>query len=1348
METAVNDGTRQESTQDLGAAKKNSKLQILQDVQPTQFQNYFETSTDIDTKQDIAGEVRMKPNMHCDTRQSVSLLSGNKRQLKVFDSNVQSKQTVAAIKPVVRTESVDRENQNNMEDGQPSSERRNIRHCDREFKDEIALPCIKIDLLVLGRFNAKHETENTQISYNRNEKKVIFKTRSFDELKVLKLKMYECLDRVVSDVKTLTEQRYQLLCRPNCLGNIQSKSEELENIRVLYQCDKNRKAIRCFAFTEREARKGIQLLEEEITQLKIHIKPSQLQCLSNTTWISLKKYLDVDLTSVFVAENGETIVVEGLIEQEATTAYHVIIRYLKDNMKVKQVSTILESSKARCFQTRFENKLRHKMQMKGGKLDVVTLSEGPLKLQVSVEEESIADELNQVVALIWQENIDIRSISSQADDVWLLTKGLESLTGKEFVSRFEQTHACFVDVSVVEENLGWNSCGTIDDFNDYDEQVFQDDTFTLSDVTCNTHIPEKFKYSERVNNRSRGKSEGAKFRHYQAGMSEEEALQMALEQSVQSANMEECDIKDTGNVRPDWNTSVENNTAMLQPGFRAVYTFKYGEVDNRSVYLNECTPACETKPSTSTCNAAPQTRSQECLDKTPDNFKSERMSRNLYMFRTKVQLIQGQIIQQQADALVNVMSWTESSFDGSIPKSFLDAGGEMLLQMYECVESTSTGAVVVTCSSGQLQHKCSTIFHVKLKNDIPYKKMVCQAVSEIFDECGNWDCKSVAMPPIGVDKVCRYPPADVAETMLTEIGQQLQVGNSKIKTILLVVNDDATYMVFDEVIQTYKQSSVYDNQQAFQQNSKDITSKRKEKSSGSQFSDYISVSNTFPDRTVLLKHKSTNVSSKGRTCDNRSNTRRTGSKARDSKAHDRRSGNAVRHNIHHKGKKRHDTARRLKQLSEETNVLDMSGVCNRDAEDVDDPTPCLNVTITAENKDICMKAREAFENRVKEEFLHEEIVEKKHNLSDKAKHVIGEIVTTNDIKSIEGKDYYILRGHEGMVRKACTEIRKIVIEENSSMLGGKTRHSGIQRDTHEYIEAMMDYEPEVPKYWMNYKQGKSLSSLLVSAKHFVTRSKFELVELGPGRHAFSSIIKMINATFDPSLVGQGKDAEGLDGFEYKKLFVLKIERVENLDLYEVFSRKRQTFYRRLYKSGDLRFPKIEDMPKCSGSIAISSYVHPALDQDVHSEINEFLLFHGTKEENVITICNDGLDPRISNGDSMFGPGIYAAESATKADQYADDKGRRSAGKGNTKKMFLIRMVLGNSHICTKKNPNKFRRPPCTTCIKDDCKNAGHAGKFGHAYDSVVGDNKKLFREFIVYDSSLCYPEYLITYERR
>lgn len=228
----------------------------------------------------------------------------------------------------------------------------------------------------------------------------------------------------------------------------------------------------------------------------------------------------------------------------------------------------------------------------------------------------------------------------------------------------------------------------------------------------------------------------------------------------------------------------------------------------------------------------------------------------------------------------------------------------------------------------------------------------------------------------------------------------------------------------------------------------------------------------------------------------------------------------------------------------------------------------------------------------------------------------------------------------------------MLLAEKDSLAERKERKSHTKRETKEFVEVMVRDEPEVPCYWKNFKKGETLKSLLLSAKHFLTRKPFELVEVNKDSVAFCTIVKMINATFDCKVVGQGQDASGLDAFGYTKLFVLKIERVENLRLYEQFTLKRQELFRCLYASGLGRYPKLEDIPSCTGSVATKRFVNASLDKDVYPEINEHLLFHGTKDSSVEVICKDGLDPRLSSGNAMFGSGIYGAESATKADQYA------------------------------------------------------------------------------------------------
>lgn len=57
------------------------------------------------------------------------------------------------------------------------------------------------------------------------------------------------------------------------------------------------------------------------------------------------------------------------------------------------------------------------------------------------------------------------------------------------------------------------------------------------------------------------------------------------------------------------------------------------------------------------------------------------------------------------------------------------------------------------------------------------------------------------------------------------------------------------------------------------------------------------------------------------------------------------------------------------------------------------------------------------------------------------------------------------------------------------------------------------------------------------------------------------------------------------------------------------------------------------------------------------QINEHYLFHRYKIKSKDSIIRDGFDLRMASDHSMLGKGIYAAESATKSDQYTGNSGK-------------------------------------------------------------------------------------------
>jgi len=129
--------------------------------------------------------------------------------------------------------------------------------------------------------------------------------------------------------------------------------------------------------------------------------------------------------------------------------------------------------------------------------------------------------------------------------------------------------------------------------------------------------------------------------------------------------------------------------------------------------------------------------------------------------------------------------------------------------------------------------------------------------------------------------------------------------------------------------------------------------------------------------------------------------------------------------------------------------------------------------------------------------------------------------------------------------------------------------------------------------------------------------------------------------------------------------------------------------------------------------------------------NEWYVFHGTSPNTAKQIC--ATDFHIgcagSNTGTLYGRGLYFAESITKADEYA---------RVDTEGSFAVLMcrVLGGRVLYTDEeepDPQKL----LSSCLEGP-------------YDSVLGDReacRNTYREFVFFDTEDVYPEYIIHYQR-
>uniref|UniRef100_A0A3Q3D5T2 Poly [ADP-ribose] polymerase n=1 Tax=Hippocampus comes TaxID=109280 RepID=A0A3Q3D5T2_HIPCM len=203
-----------------------------------------------------------------------------------------------------------------------------------------------------------------------------------------------------------------------------------------------------------------------------------------------------------------------------------------------------------------------------------------------------------------------------------------------------------------------------------------------------------------------------------------------------------------------------------------------------------------------------------------------------------------------------------------------------------------------------------------------------------------------------------------------------------------------------------------------------------------------------------------------------------------------------------------------------------------------------------------------------------------------------------------------------------------------------------------------------------------------------TDEPYQLVQLGRDTYEFKEVGRLYERTMDRP--------------------IKSIQRIQNLDLWEFFCRKK----RQLRK------------------------VKRTLD------IEERMLFHGTGHNNIQAICMFNFDWRLtgSNGD-VYGKGSYFARDAKYSSKFCHNTGKHNnnlqrhglappifASEPSYKSMFLARVLVGEY---TLGHPLYCRPPSKDTSLTN-------------FFDSCVDDtaNPKIY---VIFDSNQIYPEYLIEF---
>jgi len=211
---------------------------------------------------------------------------------------------------------------------------------------------------------------------------------------------------------------------------------------------------------------------------------------------------------------------------------------------------------------------------------------------------------------------------------------------------------------------------------------------------------------------------------------------------------------------------------------------------------------------------------------------------------------------------------------------------------------------------------------------------------------------------------------------------------------------------------------------------------------------------------------------------------------------------------------------------------------------------------------------------------------------------------------------------------------------------------------------------------------------------------------------FSYIQGLLNSTFRKRYT---RDRRG--GIVPDRMKVERAVSVQNSRVYEEYQLKCKTLPAR----GECpALPTIYTMQAECSSL-----------QELNSEIHEVRLWHGTSQTAAESIAATDFRLNLagSNAGTLYGSGVYFADSCSKSDEYSQPSA------DGLRCLILCRVALGRVLYNDEISPDAEQLT--RKCLSGE-------------YDSVLGDREKCrgtFKEFIIFDEAQVYPEFLVFYNR-
>jgi hypothetical protein len=216
----------------------------------------------------------------------------------------------------------------------------------------------------------------------------------------------------------------------------------------------------------------------------------------------------------------------------------------------------------------------------------------------------------------------------------------------------------------------------------------------------------------------------------------------------------------------------------------------------------------------------------------------------------------------------------------------------------------------------------------------------------------------------------------------------------------------------------------------------------------------------------------------------------------------------------------------------------------------------------------------------------------------------------------------------------------------------------------------------------------------------------------------SDFQKLFDASFRKKFTRDRKDGGVPD-----RLLITRGRRCQNVQNWVEYSRRRWQIKQDLDAKKGL--PTSIDNLKTAGVLVGQDQYQ--LDSDAHEEF----LFHGTNDTAADCITKGDFLVNLagSNAGTLYGRGVYLAESVSKSDEYTQPNAC------DERCILVCRATLGYVNYNDQIAPN-------VDALVKSCTEG--------PYHCVLGDREKCrgtYREIMVYDGHQVYPEYVIWYKR-